>query len=151
MNKELLKEIKEAILNESHLFDMRYYFATHSEYDSPIKNMERMNKNGISIEKRKKWMKSCNATACIAGWACVLSKEEIKISHVYTLRDQAKKLLDLTDNQMFSLFYVQNWMSKSLKEAYNNSGTEKKRAKVAAKYIDKFIECEDTLKQKLIK
>lgn len=75
----------------------------------------------------------CGTTACIGGWALILSQYQGK----GPVDRDAAKALHLTKKQAVRLFYVSFWPPE-FKDAYLRA-KPKKRAAIAAARIDHFI------------
>lgn len=136
MNVKLLRKVQCAILKNPKRFDMGYWFT----------NSRAFFLNAKTIKAKKKRFENCGAAACIAGWACLLSKDTTNYNSEY--RDHtlviARKLLDLTRDQANKLFFDGVW-DNPFRSNFINASTKAEQAKIASAYIDKFISdyCEE--------
>jgi len=126
INVKLLRKIKRHILAKPRCLRMSWWIVT-KEDDSEYYTDD----YGI----RRKF-ESCGTAACIAGWAYILSKEKDGYSDV---SGTAEKLLNISEWQAMELFHVNRWPSE-FGIAYKSAATPAKRARIAAKRIDQFIE-----------
>ena len=86
MNVRLLRKIRKHILENPKRLDMGVFLFREKTHPHYYKYPE------------------CGTVGCLAGWACVLSKEaDVPIAQ---LEDRAKKLLGLTPRQAGKLFYT---------------------------------------------
>lgn len=125
MNIELLKKVKQAILDNPEHFDMSSFFD--------------------GCDDDPKLLGKCNTTACIAGWAIHLSGcpvTELDLEH-----DLGRDLLGLTEDQANTLFYEDYWPGYIYNEYYEALEDEDHlgMAKAAAKIIDRLIENDSTV------
>ena len=140
MNVELLKKVRDAILEHPDWFDMEYWLGDTKT-------------------------SSCGTTGCIAGWAVSISRGK-SVSQYYEdnlkssigLYPRARDAVGLTEQQADKLFYYPNWPSpykKQYAQATYEQDSEKeagypdkarlreiqkRAAQIAADRIDKFIE-----------
>lgn len=130
MNIELLKKVKQAILDNPEHFDMSTFFDGCE---------------GSNYEDDPKLLGKCGTTACIAGWAIHLSG--CPITDLDFEHDLGKDLLGLTEDQAQSLFYEDGWPGAIYNEYYEALEEEDHlgMAKAAAKMIDRLIENDSTV------
>lgn len=112
MNIKLLQKIKKHILEEPNRLYMPGWF---------IRGMP-----GERIEQDQVFP-ACGTACCIAGWACVLSDQDVNVL-------LAEILLGLTGAQANDLFHVSNWQER---EAFYHASV-RERAQIAAREIDKL-------------
>lgn len=79
----------------------------------------------------------CGTVGCIAGWTVQLAKpEEAREGNI---PGKACELLGINHwQEPFELFHVSNW-PKELEDAFLKADTQRKRANVVAKVIDRYI------------
>lgn len=109
MNTALLRRIKKHVLEEPKRLDMGCFLMR-----------EEQNKNYYDYP-------ACKTVGCIAGWACVLSKENLLSAGEIEAR--ATELLDITQEQANRLFY----------SAMDEKPQSRKMAKAVGILIDHFI------------
>lgn len=132
MNIKLLQKIKKAILKEPRRLEMESWASKveRGEFSNP------------------KHYPPCGTAACIAGhavWlenpkafkAAIIGKKEKEIDQ------RAQRLLQITQGQSARLFYV-TWWPYDLSDQYREANTPLKRARIAVKRIDRFIESDGT-------
>jgi hypothetical protein len=120
MNIALLEKIKAHILEEPRRINMYLWGKTFPEgYDAP-------------------YIPACRTAGCIAGWACMLSDEEVDEE---TIENRGKILLDLTVEQANRLFFYVFWPARFVNDYLHLEVTEryKERAKATVERIDHFI------------
>lgn len=122
LNVKLLRKIKKHILEEPRRLVM--WAVQLNKSDGSPKFIP----DGPTIKETVPFAK-CGTAACIAGWACILSKEEVGLT-------RAEQLLGIDDDQSRSLFNAERWPSA---DAYSRAKTQRQRANLAAKRIDQFI------------
>jgi hypothetical protein len=116
MNKKLLLRVADEIEKHPEHFDMDAYF-----------------------------MKSCNTTACIGGWAIFLAQKQTNlVEYAKTrpssgLHKEAAEVLKLTPDQLERLFYIHHW-KRSFAVKFINAVRLKTKAKIAAAYVRWFVE-----------
>ena len=83
------------------------------------------------------WMTktNCGTTCCIAGWACLLSKELYANTNVWRF---AEKILDI-EGESDRLFHTEDWPTK-YRNLYYDAGSSEARAKVTADRIQHYID-----------
>lgn len=121
MNIELLRRIKQQILQNPELYDQDSWVNVHRKTE-------------------------CGTACCIAGWACQLDdirKFKSLINEIesyktpgFSIRGTARNLLDLTQNQDTELFIY--WPA-SYKKRYIYANNARERAAIGAEYIDYFV------------
>jgi len=132
MNVPLLKKVGQAIMAEPRWFDMTWWIDTTSD-KAP-----------------------CGTTACIGGFAILLSKIKGRLTEKtwattankipqksYMPRYTATVLLDLDKDQAFRLFDINHWPYK-FTVAYQAADRPERRAKAAADRIEFFIQTNGT-------
>lgn len=133
MNKELLLKIKEQVLAHPEHLDMT------SGWISLADGTECYAASAVAeLIGQPEKLAACGATACIAGWAVVLSPEAEEDGYI---RNLASKLLGLTYGQSDNLFFVSGW-PRQFGELYHDTRTPQERAQVVAERIDHFIATE---------
>ena len=138
MNVELLKKVKQQILEEPNRLSMHIEITQDEEEFYDVLDgytKEKVDEPNVALHP------PCGTTACIAGWAVILSHPELKPKDVwrnYTISSEAAWLLEITYPQMSKLYYTYNWPVQ-FREAFKTTDI-KKRAEVAAARIDHFIE-----------
>lgn len=137
MNVKLLRQVKRHILEEPKRLQMGIWSAS----------AKRQVRQGY-MEKDE--APACGTTGCIAGWAVILHKAGSRTDFLKVLRSirghdyrhvmqpKAIALLELTEAQADSLFFVGDWPG-SFEGDYMNCKTPKQRARVTAKRIEHFI------------
>lgn len=140
MNVRLLRRIEREIKKEPRRFNMNDWVDTNA-----------------SESLAKKFVPPCNTTACIAGWATLLSHKYKKddapdLPLPKTFRQKAEHLqeiseyyegvgqqaLALTENQALNLFFVDYWPEPYQTE-HRFAKTPEGKAKVAIARIEHFI------------
>lgn len=120
MNVRLLRKIQGHILEEPKRFIM-------ADVIDRAQPGERVEDYGLE------WaMPKCGTTACIAGWALLLSN-----SYSYDMH-QAAGLLGLEYDASDTLFYVGGW-PPNYQTQWGAAKTPRMRARVAVRRIDHFI------------
>ncbi|HEY0004402.1 MAG TPA: hypothetical protein VGB17_06295 [Pyrinomonadaceae bacterium] len=132
MKTRLLKKIQQAILEHPAHFDMDEWGARYKlenlVHDEPPES-------------------NCNTTACIAGWACVLTNShptfEWKELPGFGLcvddhEHHTGSLLGLNQKQVDRLFYTCFW-PKRFEARYERAKKNTTKARIAAERIDHFI------------
>jgi|SRR6185369_6720235 len=130
MNKELLLEVKQQILNEPRSLAMGDWKQTKSEIRLRVSEGYHEGRNGPKTSFHD--FPRCGTACCIGGWARELAPDTIK--H-WNFAD----ILKLTHYQAATLFYVNAW-AEPYKSKYLAAETPEERAPIAASYIDYFIE-----------
>lgn len=77
---------------------------------------------------------NCGTAACIAGWACILTKQSVAPGQ--WLRDLGAQVLGI--EPYGGLLEVSEW-PQPFQHEYIDAKTPKKRARIAAERIDHFI------------
>lgn len=130
MNVKLFRKIQREIKKEPRRFNMEDWVDVHARgHNAP----------------------PCHTTACIAGWATVLSRPFPKSIKSFaakarrldlmgeTYKAPAQDALGITDAQADRLFYVSQWPIK-FAQAYDDAyGDPKAQGKIAIARIDHFI------------
>jgi hypothetical protein len=86
----------------------------------------------------------CGTTACIAGWACRLTRKPIPLSNeegdFYSALTHAYNVLEVDTATGMRLFHISNW-PHSFQLAYRetNYADRKAKAKITVARIDHFI------------
>jgi hypothetical protein len=96
--------------------------------------------DALPIWEANKEFPECGTTACIAGWACILSGSNPKRlvrSPWMTIRRKAQKLIGIEGDPDF-LFQDEQWPSK-FANAFERAVTAKTQAKITGERIDHFI------------
>jgi hypothetical protein len=114
VNGKLLQRIKKHILEDPKRLDMGMFLARKEQHPGAYK------------------YPACGTVGCIAGWACVLSKENLTRSD--EIEQRAAELLGLTPIQAARLFYSGSGMG--------HKAQSRKMARSVAKIIDTFIATE---------
>lgn len=129
MNVKLLRKVKKHILAEPRRFVMWTWKSTKED------NIERRNTftSDASDNRQVKFAK-CGTAACIAGWACILSKKEEPAD----FRVTAQRLLKIGYRDGESLFSVDSWPDE-FRKAYQKSVTQPALVKIADARIEHFI------------
>lgn len=122
MNVRLLNKIKKHILEEPN----RLAMGTWIERGKPGKELET---NDGGYQKFAK----CGTAACIAGWACLLSKD---YKNGYPVQEFAAEVLDIEYPER--LFYVDYWPDV-FADGYQDATSPRQRAKVAGQRIDYLV------------
>ncbi len=125
----LLQRVKRHILEKPNRFLMRTFIARATE--TKTKTFE--DDNG----KQQKYAE-CGTAACIAGWAVLLHDGREDRSQV-NIRERAIELLDLERGAEDKLFEVGYW-PHDLYLDYRSAKTQRQRAEIAGKVIDRFID-----------
>lgn len=121
MNVELLRKVKKHILEEPKRLYMTSYM-----------NFRKKDKIGRPFPK-------CGTTACIAGWACILTidMEPALLYASTSIGFEAQRLLDLSSDEKYRLFEPLGW-PEQFKQGASGDG-KKKTAEIAAARIEHFI------------
>lgn len=122
MNTRLLRRIQKHVLAEPRRLQM----AEFVEKGAPG---ERIYSDGMLTE-----IPACGTTACIAGWACLLSNAK----RIRNYGSRAAKLLGITRVQGSILFFTSGWPDQ-LAERYQGASTKAAQAEVLKERIDHFI------------
>lgn len=85
-------------------------------------------------KKLKNHIEACGTTACIAGWACILTESEVNVSTDTEILAMIQ--LGLTNEEARKLFFESYWPRQFRKA---DIFAEEDRAQEAAKRIDHFI------------
>jgi hypothetical protein len=136
INVELLLKIKEQVLANPKHVDMDSWLRVgNSDPDS----LQEFGDVGFP----KEWIgdperfTACNTTACLAGWAVLLSPDakDYEGEHISFA---ARLFLGLSVNQSDLLFHLSFWPT-SFYEEYTQAKTPQERAQAVADRIDHFI------------
>lgn len=122
---KLLRKVKRHILEEPRRFKM-YCTITQG-----IPNKGYYNADDNKSEVR---FPSCGTAACIAGWIVILTDDK-DWRPIGVLR-RAQIILGLGPDQASTLFYPHDWYYK---HEYFKARSQKARARIAAKEIERFI------------
>jgi hypothetical protein len=99
------------------------------------------------FERERSALPPCGTTACIAGWALILSGKHLRREVNYLA--QGQKILGLTRDEAGNLFVVENW-PENFRRKYNTDSESllasmvpakdiRKNARVAVARIEHFI------------
>lgn len=140
MNRPLLTAVRDAILAQPDRFSMDTWLHTSGSLRSDI---------AVGCNPATE----CGTTACIAGWAVVLSPEprptlpqntpEDPWARSRAFAEHARHLLDLTPEQAKHLFYEDDWLEEGLCDAYQESDDKIEQAHLAVEVIDNLLSEED--------
>lgn len=123
MNKELLKQVRDAILQNETRFDMCDFI------DWPSSDLS-----------DEELIKDCKTTFCIAGWAVKLTQEKLDLldfGHI-----GGRRALDLTDDEANKLFYHGSWPNEYYDRYYHALmvGAHSEQVKITIELIDEILE-----------
>lgn len=115
----------------------------NTELFEKIKQKITENPEGLDMNK---WRDRCGTVMCIAGWACVLSGEDImKVKYIPYV---GAKLLGISFNEDFltptfsgvvpRIFIADTWPS-DLRTNYRHAITPAQRAEITCRAIDRYI------------
>lgn len=79
----------------------------------------------------------CGTTACIGGWACLLSSK-FAMYRGDDYETDAIAALGITEDDAGKLFFVDHW-PEDLRRKYWHATSKKEEAQVAAERIDRFL------------
>ena len=119
MNVKLLRKIQEHISEEPR----RLVMSIVSDRKRPGSTVE---DDGLEFKAAK-----CGTVACIAGWACILTKQP------YECMERAEVILGLDRHQSTRLFFSGEW--GKFRAKWLAAKTPKSRATIAVARIDHFI------------
>lgn len=135
MNKELFEKIKERILAQPEHFHMSSFIDSEDdEYGSAEELLKE-----IDISDMK-----CGTTACIAGWACLLTNSDPREVTESGFEVVAMRVLDIPNDR---LFYTDEWPESKYDEFYWTESAQDK-ARIACEVIDSYIETDGWTKEK---
>ena len=122
MNVKLLRKVKDEICKKPSQFNMDWFYNDRDQLGNKPSN--------------------CGTALCIAGWGICLSQKINPNDLMFQDGDffaRARKIFDLTQGQAENLFDANNWDWRFDYE-FEGAGTMKKKTKIAAEYIDYFID-----------
>lgn len=81
------------------------------------------------------WGQDCKTAACIAGWACRISR--VDGNALSSIGCKARNLIGITNAQSERLFYEDSWPVEFIVDSTDSSNA---LAKAASARIERFIE-----------
>lgn len=57
---------------------------------------------------QRDWVSDCGTTACVAGWALILSSGHLPAGEAFDILEEAQELLELSDYDAIRLFHYTN-------------------------------------------
>jgi hypothetical protein len=135
INVRMLRRIEKAILAKPEKFDMRDY----------LRPVEMTHEQWSRYFLKPDVFELCKTTACIAGWADLLTNKQ---SHIFDVSSRAADILGLIPDQSMRLFYLSTQTSdekhwpKEFERPYRRAIRAKKwadAAKIAVERIEHFI------------
>jgi hypothetical protein len=149
MNVGLLQQIRREILAEPMKFNMGGWgvmpMANDRSYRISIDFYENLTPEDVDRFRRDTETVPrhgyCYTTACIGGWATLLSAQEhqIRMSSTY---EAAREVLELDTEASYRLFLIEQWPEPFKSEYESRTATPRERAEAAALRIDRFIATE---------
>lgn len=127
MNVDLLRKVATHILEEPKRLHMHSF----------VRRQDR----GDSLTSRKGEIREfpeCGSAGCIAGWAIMLTSNEPLPWDVGIIMRQARRLLELSDDESYRLFGPADWPVKFYKGLTDDGSPE--AAQATADRIEHFIE-----------
>lgn len=122
MNVKLLRKVAKHILAEPKRFFMDNAVETGKPGDK------------VALDGEMRSLPKCGTAACIAGWACILSRvpiDDVSMSN-------AERLLKISSMQSSDLFLADYWPSPFYGK-WREAKTLRSRARIAANRIEHFI------------
>ena len=127
MNVKLLRKVKKHILEEPKRLKMWSWIVLRSKYSRRVERSD-------SVGGDRPFAR-CGTAACIAGWACILSKQNPV--GVVEIHNAAIELLGLTQVQAHKLFGPLSWPDKFYRTDLDSGS--RTAAEVTAARIEHFI------------
>jgi hypothetical protein len=132
LNVRLLRRIQKHILKEPRRFFMDWY------YEHQDNAAEWREKAEEVYEDLSKTPPKCKTAACIAGWACVLTRKQKQAEKSCDWAGIAQRELGLDIFSRSALFLDNEWPDP-FSHQYRKAKTPKQRAQIACARIDYLI------------
>lgn len=134
INVALLEQIKEQVLAHPEHVNMREWIQDSASIEEPHEFLLDV---PCWLGNPEQFVR-CNTTACIAGWAVILSPSQEEIEHL-AIETVALKYLGLNHDQGRRLFFPVVWpLDFAIK--YHGAETAEAAAQAVAARIDHFIQ-----------